>query len=98
MRSIGQCELALELMCARAREREAFGRKLFEHGTVAEWIALSRMEIAQARLLVLRAAWLIDQHGNKAARTDVAMIKVVVSRLQTTVPVAGHARSTARWG
>jgi acyl-CoA dehydrogenase len=85
MRSIGQCELALELMCARAREREAFGKKLFEHGTVAEWIALSRMEIDQARLLVLRAAWLIDRHGNQAARTDVAMIKVVVPRLQTTV-------------
>jgi acyl-CoA dehydrogenase len=85
MRSIGQCELALELMCARAREREAFGRRLHEHGTVAEWIALSRMEIDQARLLVLRAAWLIDRHGNKAARTAVAMIKVVVPRLQTTV-------------
>jgi acyl-CoA dehydrogenase len=85
MRSIGQCELALELMCARAREREAFGKKLFEHGTVAEWIALSRMEIDQARLLVLRAAWLLDQHGNRAARTDVSMIKVVVPRLQTTV-------------
>jgi acyl-CoA dehydrogenase len=85
MRSIGQCELALELMCARAREREAFGKKLAEHGTVAEWIALSRMEIDQARLLVLRAAWLIDRHGNKAARTEVAMIKVVVPRLQTMV-------------
>jgi acyl-CoA dehydrogenase len=85
MRSIGQCELALELMCARAREREAFGRKLSEHGTVAEWIALSRMEIDQARLLVLRAAWLIDRHGNQAARTDVSMIKVVVPRLQTAV-------------
>jgi acyl-CoA dehydrogenase len=85
MRSIGQCELALELMCARAREREAFGKKLHEHGTVAEWIALSRMEIDQARLLVLRAAWLIDQHGNRAARTEVSMIKVVVPRLQTTV-------------
>jgi acyl-CoA dehydrogenase len=85
MRSIGQCELALELMCARARERQAFGKKLHEHGTVAEWIALSRMEIDQARLLVLRAAWLIDRHGNKAARTDVAMIKVVVPRLQTAV-------------
>jgi acyl-CoA dehydrogenase len=85
MRSIGQCELALELMCARARERQAFGKKLHEHGTVAEWIALSRMEIDQARLLVLRAAWLIDRHGNKAARTDVSMIKVVVPRLQTTV-------------
>ena len=85
MRSIGQCELALELMCARAREREAFGRKLHEHGTVAEWIALSRMEIDQARLLVLRAAWLIDREGNRAARNDVALIKVVVPRLQTTV-------------
>jgi acyl-CoA dehydrogenase len=85
MRSIGQCELALELMCARARERQAFGKRLHEHGTVAEWIALSRMGIDQARLLVLRAAWVIDRHGNKAARTDVSMIKVVVPRLQTTV-------------
>jgi acyl-CoA dehydrogenase len=85
MRSIGQCELALELMCARAREREAFGKKLHEHGTVAEWIALSRQEIDQARLLVLRAAWRIDQEGNRSARNDVAMIKVVVPRLQTTV-------------
>ena len=85
MRSIGQCELALELMCKRAREREAFGRKLHEHGTVAEWIALSRMEIDQARLLVLRAAWLIDKEGNRAARNDVSMIKVVVPRLQTRV-------------
>jgi acyl-CoA dehydrogenase len=85
MRSIGQCELALELMCARARERETIGRKLFEHGTVAEWIGLSRQEIDQARLLVLRAAWRIDQEGNRAARNDVAMIKVVVPRLQTSV-------------
>jgi acyl-CoA dehydrogenase len=85
MRSIGQCELALELMCARAAERETFGHKLHEHGTVAEWIALSRLEIDQARLLVLRAAWRIDQEGNRAARNDVALIKVVVPRLQTTV-------------
>jgi acyl-CoA dehydrogenase len=85
MRSIGQCELALELMCARARERRTFGRKLYEHGTVAEWIALSRQEIDQARLLVLRAAWLIDREGNRSARNDVGMIKVVVPRLQTAV-------------
>ncbi len=85
MRSIGQCELALELMCARARERETFGRKLAEHGTVAEWIALTRQEIDQARLLVLRAAWRIDREGNRSARNDVAMIKVVVPRLQTSV-------------
>ena len=85
MRSIGQCELALELMCRRAGERETFGRKLHDHGTVAEWIALTRMEIDQARLLVLRAAWLIDKEGNRAARNDVSMIKVVVPRLQTRV-------------
>jgi acyl-CoA dehydrogenase len=85
MRSIGQCELALELMCARARERQTFGKKLHEHGTVAEWIALSRQEIDQARLLVLRAAWRIDREGNRSARNDVAMIKVVVPRLQTAV-------------
>ena len=85
MRSIGQCELALELMCKRAGERQTFGKKLHEHGTVAEWIALSRMEIDQARLLVLRAAWLIDNKGNHAARNDVSMIKVVVPRLQTRV-------------
>lgn len=85
MRSIGQCELALELMCKRARERETFGKRLHEHGTVAEWIALSRMEIDQARLLVLKAAWLIDKEGNHAARNEVSMIKVVVPRLQTRV-------------
>lgn len=85
MRSIGQCELALELACERAMEREAFGRKLKDHGQVAEWIALSRMEIDQARLYVLRAAWLLDTHGNHAARNEVSAIKVIVPRLQTTV-------------
>jgi acyl-CoA dehydrogenase len=85
MRTIGQCELALELMCDRALRREAFGRPLAEHGPVAEWIALSRMEIDQTRLYVLRAAWKIDRDGNRAARTDVSAIKVVAARLQTTV-------------
>lgn len=85
MRSIGQCELALEMACERALERKAFGKHLADHGQVAEWIALSRMEIDQARLMVLQAAWKIDQYGNKAARTDVSAIKVVVPRLQTTV-------------
>ncbi|PLX37548.1 MAG: acyl-CoA dehydrogenase [Hyphomicrobiales bacterium] len=85
MRSIGQCELALELACERAMERKAFGKHLYDHGQVAEWIALSRMEIDQARLYVLRAAWLIDQEGNRAARTEVSAIKVIVPRLQTTV-------------
>jgi len=85
MRSIGQCELALELMCDRSLERKTFGRHLHEHGVVAEWIALSRMEIEQARLLVLKAAWLIDQQGNKAARREVSLIKAIVPRLQTSV-------------
>ncbi len=85
MRSIGQTELALELMCDRAAERRTFGRYLHQHGTVAEWIALSRMEIEQARLLVLKAAWLIDRHGAKAAAKEISMIKALVPRMQMTV-------------
>lgn len=85
MRSIGQCELALELMAARALEREAFGRHLADFANVQDWIALSRMQIDQARLYVLRTAWLMDREGNKAARAEVSGIKLVVSRLQTEV-------------
>jgi acyl-CoA dehydrogenase len=85
MRSIGQCELALELMVQRSLERRTFGRQLHEHGTIAEWIALSRIEIEQARLLVLKAAWLMDKAGNKAARREVALIKVIVPRMQVTI-------------
>ena len=72
-------------MCERALERKTFGRYLHEHGSIAEGIALSRIEIDQARLLVLRTAWLIDTFDNKAARKEVAMIKALVPRLQTTV-------------
>lgn len=85
MRSIGQCELALELMCERAAERKTFGRYLHQHANVAEWIARSRMEIEQARLLVLKAAWLIDQHGARAAAREIAMIKAVVPSMQTAI-------------
>ncbi len=85
MRSIGQCELALELMCARALERRTFGRSLSEHGPIQEWIALARCDIEQARLLVLKAAWMIDRHGAKAARNEVGMIKVIVPRMQTRI-------------
>ena len=85
MRSIGQCEQALALMIQRAQERRAFGRLLHEHGTVAEWIALSRIEIEQARLLVLKAAWLMDKFGNKAARKEVGLIKVAVPRMQVAI-------------
>ena len=85
MRTIGQCELALELMCERALSRKAFGKSLSEYSNVQDWIAESRIEIDQARLLVLRAAWLMDKHGNKAARTDVSAIKIVAPRLQIRV-------------
>jgi acyl-CoA dehydrogenase len=85
MRSIGQAELALELMCQRAAERRTFGQYLHQHGTVAEWIARSRIEIDQARLLVLRAAWMIDRDGAKGAAKEIAMIKAVVPRMQVDV-------------
>ena len=86
MRTIGQCELALELACDRALERRAFGKVLADQANVQEWIAQSRLEIDQARLLVLRAAWMLDQ-GVEAAqlRPAVAGIKVVAARLQTRV-------------
>jgi acyl-CoA dehydrogenase len=85
MRSIGQCELALALMCERALERRAFGGRIADFANVQDWIAESRVEIDQARLLVLRAAWKLDTQGSAAARTDVAAIKLVSSRLQTRV-------------
>jgi acyl-CoA dehydrogenase len=85
MRSIGQCELALELMCERALERRAFGGRVGDFANVQDWIAHSRLEIDQARLLVLRAAWRLDQEGNAAARIDASAIKLVTAQLQTRV-------------
>jgi acyl-CoA dehydrogenase len=81
MRSIGQAELALSLMIDRSLERKPFGKYLHEQGVIQEMIANSRCEIDQARLLVLRAAWLIDKHGVKGARNEIAMIKVVVPHM-----------------
>ncbi len=85
MRTIGQCEVAIEMMCDRALERRTFGRMLADHANVQAWIAESRIEIDMARLLVLKAAWTIDTQGNEAARVDVSAIKVVAGRLQTRV-------------
>lgn len=85
MRTIGQCELALELMCERTLERKAFGRYLADFANIQDWIAESRLEIDQARLYVLHAAAKIDRLGNQAARVDVSAIKVVAARLQTRV-------------
>ena len=78
MRSLGVAENALELMCKRALQRSAFGGPLSDQGVVREWIAESRMAIDQARLLVMKAAWMMDTSGNKSARTEVAAIKAVV--------------------
>ncbi len=85
MRAIGGAEASLELMIQRSLQRRTFGKLLYEHGAVQDWIALSRIEIEQARLLVLKAAWLMDKSGNKAARKEVALIKVAVPRLLLAV-------------
>jgi acyl-CoA dehydrogenase len=85
MRTIGQCELALELMCARALERRAFGKRLADYSNVQEWIAKSRIEIDQARMYTLAAAAKLDRVGSRGARVDVAGIKVVAPRLQVRV-------------
>jgi acyl-CoA dehydrogenase len=85
MRLIGVAERALELMCARVKTRVAFGRPLAEQGTIRAQIAESRVEIDQARLLTLRAAYLMDTVGNKAARSEIAQIKVVAPRMALRV-------------
>ena len=85
MRLIGCAERALERMCHRVKSRVAFGKPLSEQGTVRAGIAESRIDIEQARLLTLRAAQLMDTAGNKAARREIAMIKVVVPRMAARV-------------
>jgi acyl-CoA dehydrogenase len=85
MRSIGAAERALEVMCRRAADRVAFGKPLWEHGMTARAIAESRMEIDQSRLLTLQAAQKMDEHGNKAARKEIAMIKVAALNMACRV-------------
>lgn len=85
MRLIGVAERSLELMSERAKKRVAFGKPVAGQGVVRQWIAEARCAIDQARLLVLRTAWLMDTAGNKAARREIAMIKAVVPQMALEV-------------
>ena len=85
MRTIGAAERAFEIMCKYANERVAFGGPLGEKQFVQEWVATSRMEIDQARLLTLYAAWKMDTYGKKVARQEISMIKVVAPNMMLNV-------------
>lgn len=85
MRAIGMAERALEMMCRRAKRRTAFGGPLADQGVVRANVAESRIEIDQARMLVLRTAWLVDQVGIKEARADISAIKVLAPRMAERV-------------
>ena len=85
MRSLGLAERALELMCLRVMSRKAFGQSLSQQGVIQEWIAESRIELDLARLLVLKAAWMIDTVGVRKARSEIAAIKVAAPRAALNV-------------
>ncbi len=85
MRLIGIAERSLELMCSRAKARIAFGKPIADQGVVRQWIAESRLAIDQARLLVLKTAWMMDTASAKAARREIAMIKAVIPQMALQV-------------
>ena len=85
MRTIGAAERAFDLMCERAHTREPFGKPLADQGVIQQWVADSRIEIEQARLLTLKTAWLMDTVGNKSARMEISAIKVAVPEMALRV-------------
>ena len=85
MRLIGMAERAFDIMCRRAVERVAFGKALGEQGVIQDWVAEARIRIEEARLMVLKTAWLVDTQGAKAARIEVGAIKVAVPRMAVWV-------------
>ncbi len=85
MRSVGAAQRALEMMCQRASSRVAFGKPLAEQGVIQTWIAESKVEIEMVRLLTLKAAWMIDTLGKKAAQDEIAMIKIAAPEVHTKV-------------
>lgn len=85
MRSIGMAERAIELMCERVEGRVAFGRPLADQGVIREWIARSRIEVEQLRLLTLKAAWLMDTVGVRGAHTEIQAIKVAAPMTVQTI-------------
>src|SRR3954453_8276636 len=85
MRAIGMAERALEMMCERTASRSTFGQPIIDHGVVQRWISESRIMIEQARLLVLKTAWLMDTAGNRGARIEVSAIKVAAPEVATWV-------------
>jgi acyl-CoA dehydrogenase len=85
MRAIGMAERALELMCKRAQSRVTFGKPISENANIQDWIAEARIDIEMIRLLTLKAAYLMDTVGNKAAQTEIAAIKVAAPRVALTI-------------
>ena len=85
MRAIGMAERALSLMVERAQSRTAFGKELAQQGVIQQWIAEARISLEQSRLLVLKCAWMIDTYGAKAARGEIAAIKVAIPRMAEAI-------------